>query len=107
MFFLGSVCLISSFIIYYSMYYIQNDPSYLRFCFVLFFFVRSILVLIIRPNIIRLILGWDGLGLRSYALVIFYQNEFCNNSGMITVLSNRIGDSALLLSIGFIFSNGG
>lgn len=44
-------------------------------------------------------LGWDGLGLRSYCLVIFYQNERSNNSGTLTVLTNRLGDSCILLRV--------
>jgi NADH:ubiquinone oxidoreductase subunit 2 (subunit N) len=40
----------------------------------LFMFVVSIMFLIVRPNVISILLGWDGLGLVSYLLVIYYQN---------------------------------
>ena len=73
--FLGVVCLISRSIISYSYYYIIGEANYLRFVFVLCLFVLSIIFLIISPNFISLLLGWDGLGLSSYCLVIFYQNE--------------------------------
>ncbi|GLH16804.1 NADH-ubiquinone oxidoreductase chain 5 [Gryllus bimaculatus] len=46
--------------------------------------------------------GWDGLGLVSYCLVIYYQNVKSYNADMIKALSNRIGDVALLLSIAWI-----
>ncbi|KAG7160421.1 NADH-ubiquinone oxidoreductase chain 5-like 1, partial [Homarus americanus] len=36
--------------------------------------------LIVRPNIIRIVLGWDCLGLVSFALVISYQNEKSANA---------------------------
>jgi NADH-ubiquinone oxidoreductase chain 5 len=36
--------------------------------------------LIIRPNLISMLLGWDGLGLVSYCLVIYYQNVKSNNA---------------------------
>jgi len=52
-----------------------------------------------RPNIVRILLGWDGLGLVSYCLIIFYQNDKSASSGMLTVLSNRVGDVAILLGI--------
>jgi len=55
--------------------------------------------LIISPNLIRILLGWDGLGLVSYCLVIYFQNIKSYNAGILTALSNRIGDVALLLAI--------
>lgn len=55
----------------------------------------------------RILLGWDGLGLVSYVLVIYYQNEKSANAGILTALSNRIGDVAILLSIGLLASRGG
>ena len=57
------------------------------------------ILLIIRPNLISILLGWDGLGLVSYCLVIYYQNVKSYNAGMLTALSNRVGDVALLISI--------
>lgn len=64
------------------------------------------IALIIRPNLIRILLGWDGLGLVSYALVIYYQNVKSFNAGMLTALSNRIGDVIILVSIALIRSTG-
>jgi len=46
-------------------------------------------------------LGWDGLGIISYILVVFYNNEKSNRAGILTVIRNRIGDSALLLSVAY------
>jgi len=39
-------------------------------------FVVSILFLIISPNMISILLGWDGLGLVSYLLVMYYYYFF-------------------------------
>ena len=39
---------------------------------------------------ISILLGWDGLDLVSYLLVIYYQNVRSYGAGMLTVLSNRI-----------------
>jgi NADH-ubiquinone oxidoreductase chain 5 len=39
------------------------------------------------------------LGLVSYLLVIYYQNVKSYGAGVLTVLSNRIGDVALLVVI--------
>lgn len=51
-------------------------------------------------------MGWDGLGLVSYCLVIYFQNYKSYNAGILTVLTNRIGDVAILLGIAWIFNNG-
>lgn len=90
----------------YSKYYMDGDKDYVRFVFILFSFISSMFFLILSPNIIRILLGWDGLGLRSYALVIYYQNESSANSGIITVLRNRVGDVAILLTIGWVIYKG-
>lgn len=64
-------------------------------------------MIVLRPNIIRILLGWDGLGLVSYALVIYYQHEKSANAGILTVLSNWVGDVAILLRIGLLRKLGG
>jgi len=69
----------------------------------LFFSIASI---ILSPNLIRIILGWDGLGLVSYCLVIYYQNIKSYRAGILTVLSNRIGDVSLLIGIGLVIDSG-
>lgn len=69
-------------------------------------FVLSIILLIISPNLISILLGWDGLGLVSYCLVIYYQNIKSYNAGMLTALTNRIGDVALLLGIAWMVNYG-
>ena len=107
MIFLSFVTFISSIVLYYSGGYMGGDKNINRFLYVVLFFVVSMGFLILSPNLIRILLGWDGLGLVSYALVIYYQRERRANAGMLTALSNRVGDVALLLSISFMFGLGG
>jgi len=92
---------------YYSVDYMSSERDLSRFAWLVLLFVISIILLIFSPNIISLLLGWDGLGLVSYCLVIYYQNVRSYNSGIITVLSNRIGDVFLLLGISWLVSWGG
>nr|CCI71918.1 NADH dehydrogenase subunit 5 [Metacrangonyx longipes] len=103
--FMFTVGLISAVICGYSKYYMKDDKFYTRFMMILLLFVCSMILLILSPNLISLLLGWDGLGLSSYILVIYYQNEYSCNSGMLTILSNRMGDAMILICICLMFCN--
>nr|WCS40543.1 NADH dehydrogenase subunit 5 [Diprioninae sp. GYN-2022c] len=105
--FMSTVLFISSLIILYSFSYMMDEINLNRFILLLILFVFSMMLLIISPNLISILLGWDGLGLISYCLVIYYQNIKSFNAGMLTVLSNRIGDIFLLLSISWMLNYGG
>lgn len=96
--------MISSIVIYYRKSYIEGEKNSFIFIILIVLFVVSIMLLIVRPNIVRILLGWDGLGLVSYLLVIYYQNVKRYNAGILTVLSNRIGDVIILISIGIIIN---
>nr|YP_010432677.1 NADH dehydrogenase subunit 5 [Gymnopternus congruens]USW06227.1 NADH dehydrogenase subunit 5 [Gymnopternus congruens] len=104
--FMSFVLLISSLVIYYSKEYMSGDHNINRFIMLVLLFVLSMMLLIISPNLISILLGWDGLGLVSYCLVIYFQNEKSYNAGMLTALSNRIGDVALLLAIAWMLNYG-
>nr|YP_015441.1 NADH dehydrogenase subunit 5 [Scutigera coleoptrata]CAE01477.1 NADH dehydrogenase subunit 5 [Scutigera coleoptrata] len=106
MIFMSFVMFISSNVLYYSIDYMSGELNSNRFCLLVLMFVLSMILLIISPNLISILLGWDGLGLVSYCLVIYYQNSRSFNAGMLTVLSNRIGDVALLISIAWMFNYG-
>lgn len=59
-------------------------------------FVFSIVLLLIRDSILMFVLGWEGLGITSFVLIIFYQNWTRFNGGVITLLTNRLGDIVLI-----------
>lgn len=99
--FLAIVISISRLIILFRKYYIPNLEQK-QFLLLLLIFVLSIIILIISNNLFIILLGWDGLGLSSYILVVYYQNFSSAASGTITLLSNRIGDILILLSMGII-----
>nr|WDA94004.1 NADH dehydrogenase subunit 5 [Apotropina sp.] len=104
--FMSFVLLISSLVIFYSTEYMSSDLNINRFILLVLMFVMSMMFLIISPNLISILLGWDGLGLVSYCLVIYFQNVKSYNAGMLTALSNRIGDVALLLAIAWMLNYG-
>nr|WMQ53396.1 NADH dehydrogenase subunit 5 [Portunus armatus] len=104
--FMSFVFLISGSVLFYSGSYMADDKTQNRFMYLVLAFVLSMSLMVLSPNLISILLGWDGLGLVSYALVIYYSNEKSANAGMLTILSNRVGDVAILLSIGLMSSLG-
>jgi NADH-ubiquinone oxidoreductase chain 5 len=77
-----------------------------RFLFLVFLFVISMFFLVFSGNFFVTMIGWDGLGLVSFCLVIFYGNSLSLESGLITVFRNRIGDVFFLVCF-FLFCFGG
>nr|YP_009527965.1 NADH dehydrogenase subunit 5 [Ornithodoros sonrai]AYN50618.1 NADH dehydrogenase subunit 5 [Ornithodoros sonrai] len=97
--FVGIVMFISGMVILYSYDYMYSEYTKNYFCYGVLLFVASMVMMIVSPNLMMILLGWDGLGLISYCLVIYYQNSKSDSAGMITVLSNRVGDVMILLSM--------
>nr|YP_010963434.1 NADH dehydrogenase subunit 5 [Lefroyothrips lefroyi]WNL54549.1 NADH dehydrogenase subunit 5 [Lefroyothrips lefroyi] len=104
--FMGMVLLISGSIIFYSQFYMEHEIYKSRFFFLMFLFVVSMVFLILSPNFFCMLLGWDGLGLISFCLVMYYQNFKSVSSAVITALTNRVGDVFILATIAMYFSMG-
>lgn len=103
----SSVVVVISFsVILFRVSYISGDPHLEYFIIIVVMFVTSINLLIFVPNLLFLLLGWDGLGLTSYLLVIYYQNDKSLRAGMITAITNRIGDALLILASCWSFVGG-
>lgn len=100
------VMLICSRVLIYREEYIKLDYRLSRFTNLVILFLFSIIIMIFSPNLISILLGWDGLGLVSYCLVIYYQNVKSANAGILTILSNRVGDVFLIISIVWILNFG-
>nr|QKZ95155.1 NADH dehydrogenase subunit 5 [Habrobracon hebetor] len=104
--FASTVTLITSIVILYSLNYMEGDYYLSRFIMLILIFMLSMILMILSPNLISILLGWDGLGLSSYCLVVYYQSKKSFNSSMVTILMNRIGDIMLLMSIGLFMKFG-
>jgi NADH-ubiquinone oxidoreductase chain 5 len=100
------VLFISANVLNFSTLYIRHEKYKDRFTVLVILFVLSINLLIFIPHIIILLLGWDGLGLVSFILVIYYQNPSSIAASMLTALTNRLGDVAILLSIAITINQG-
>nr|QTA94001.1 NADH dehydrogenase subunit 5 [Eupristina koningsbergeri] len=104
--FIFVVMLISSMIMMYCNEYMSSDSNKVRFFYLVFFFVLSMLLMIVSPNMVSILIGWDGLGLISYMLVIYYNSVSSYKSGMLTVLMNRVGDVFILITISMMMIYG-
>lgn len=104
--FISTVLTIATSVIQFAKTYMAHDKSSDRFTILVLLFVISIIFLILFPHTITLLLGWDGLGVTSFVLVIYYNNPKSLGAGMITALTNRIGDVILLITIALIVNEG-
>nr|YP_009353825.1 NADH dehydrogenase subunit 5 [Bryopa lata]AQZ26105.1 NADH dehydrogenase subunit 5 [Bryopa lata] len=100
------VAYISSMVLFYSSSYMSSERYLSRFVWMVFFFILSMNCLIFVPSIWGVMLGWDGLGITSFVLVVYYQNSGSLSAGMLTALTNRVGDVFLILAIYMFFSQG-
>lgn len=104
--FFSCVSFISAIIFFYSIFYMSGTTDFRRFQFLVFLFVASMCFLVFSGNFIVTIIGWDGLGLVSFCLVIFYSNSSSLESGLVTVFRNRVGDAFFLICFYFFFLGG-
>lgn len=76
-----------------------------KFFFLTTLFALSMLILVRRHLPLNVILGWDGLGISSLFLIIFYPNNLSLFNSFLTFFFNRLGDVIiiLILSTFFIF----
>lgn len=96
------VLLISSVISIYSFFYISPYYKSSVFLWLTFLFISSMLLVITVSNLFYSMLGWDGLGVVSFFLIVFYQNSRSISSGLFTLLMNRIGDGFFLVTLAII-----
>lgn len=104
--FFSCVSFISGVVFFYRVFYIGGTIDLRRFGWLVFLFVFSMFLLVFSGNFFTTMVGWDGLGLVSFCLVIFYNNSSRLESGLVTVFSNRLGDVFFLISFVFFFSSG-
>jgi len=93
---------ISVAVIKWSYYYMDREELYRRFIYILYIFILCIYMLIFFSNLYFVLVGWDGLGITSFLLVIYYKNRKSIGSGMITAMTNRIGDCLFFCVLGFL-----
>lgn len=96
--FVWTVIIISASIIIYSKFYIPNKEK-TKFIKLILTFVVSIVLLIISPNIISIIIGWEILGISSFILILYFINKISLIRRIYTIIINRVGDIILIIRV--------
>ena len=82
----------------YAVGYMHGDVRVTWFFASLCLFAGSMLVLVGAPNLIQLIIGWEGVGLASYLLIGHYWEQKENSSAaMKAFYTNKVADVGLVL----------
>lgn len=97
--FIRVVSLITSVVLIFSYSYINTHYHSNMFLILLNLFVLSIMFVIRFKRLFMVILGWDGLGVISFFLILYYQSPYSIFSAWFTIIMNRLGDSFLILTI--------
>lgn len=92
-------------VIIFSSAYIDGDPREWYFTMIVLAFAISMAFLVLVPKLAFALIGWDLLGLTSYLLVVYYSRATSLGAGMLTAITNRLGDGFLILAIAWIFSD--
>jgi NADH-quinone oxidoreductase subunit L len=88
----------------YSVGYMHDEPSYWRYFGFLNLFTFSMLALVLADNLLLMFVGWEGVGLCSYALIGFWYSEWANASaGNKAFIVNRVGDFGFALGLFLLF----
>ncbi len=117
------VTLIALLIMVYSLDYMRGEKGLTRYWFFMNFFLGNMLLIVLSDNLLSLFVGWEGVGLCSYALIGFHYNDESDSwvgtpgqkalgeeqayspshAGMKAFVMTRIGDMAMLIGLFLVF----
>ena len=88
----------------YSIGYMHEDKSYWRYFAFLNLFTFAMLLLVTADSLLLMFIGWEGVGLCSYALIGFWYHDHVNTrAGNKAFIVNRVGDFGFILGLFLIF----
>jgi NADH-quinone oxidoreductase subunit L len=89
----------------YSTGYMHDDDGYWRFFAWLNLFTFAMLVLVLGDNLWLMFVGWEGVGLCSFALIGFWYKVLANTTaGNKAFIVNRVGDLAFVVALFSLFA---
>jgi NADH-quinone oxidoreductase subunit L len=110
-------------IMVYSLDYMRGEHGLTRYWFFMNFFLGNMLLIVLSDNLLALFIGWEGVGLCSYALIGFHYHDEPENwvgtpgqkvlgedqayspshAGMKALIMTRVGDMAMLVGLFLVF----
>ncbi|MFI5045821.1 MAG: NADH-quinone oxidoreductase subunit L [Acidimicrobiia bacterium] len=94
------VTLISLLVHIYSLAYLRDDVRYTHYYAMLSLFTASMLLLVVSQNTIQMLVGWEGVGLCSFALIGHWWEDGPNSDAALKAfLTTRTGDIGLMIGI--------
>jgi NADH-quinone oxidoreductase subunit L len=117
------VAWVSFLIVFYSLEYMKEDGGHNRYFFFITLFIGSMQLIVLSDNLLSLFVGWEMVGLCSYALIAHYWKDETkdwvgtlgdkalgeeqayspSHAGMKAFVMTRIGDVAFLAGILILF----
>jgi NADH-quinone oxidoreductase subunit L len=98
------VTFVGSLIHIYSIGYMAGDKNFGKFFAYMNLFLGSMLILVLGDGPVVMFVGWEGVGLCSYLLISYYNEDRENVvAGNKAFIVNRIGDLGFVLGMGFLF----
>ena len=89
---------------FYSIGYMHEDRSLWRYFAYLNLFTFSMLLLVTADNLLLMFVGWEGVGLCSWALIGFWFGDHTNTrAGNKAFIVNRVGDFGFVLGVFLLF----
>lgn len=99
---------VGSLIHLFSVRFIGGEDGERRYFFYLNLFLAGMILFVMADNLVLLYLGWEVMGLCSYALVSYYfYKQYYAYCGRKAFVVTRIGDTALAIAIVFAFAHFG
>ena len=88
----------------YSTDYVDGDRRYTHYFAFLSLFTASMLFFVLSENVLQMIVGWELVGVCSFALIGHWWEEKPNSDAALKAfLTNRVGDMGLLIGMIILF----
>jgi len=98
------VGLVGLLVILYSYSYMAEDQGYSRYYSLLVLFLGAMEGLVLTGSLVALYVFWEMVGLCSFALIAHYYSPRASAAGVKAFLTTRIGDTALLVGIVYVYT---
>jgi NADH-quinone oxidoreductase subunit L len=98
------VTLVSLLVHVFSTDYVHGDRRYTHYFAFLSLFTASMLFMVLAENTLQLLVGWELVGLCSFALIgHWWEDKNNSDAALKAFLTNRVGDMGLIIGVTILF----